>query len=66
MNASGGTIATRTAAHLVELDSAKRHVIQDNMANIRQVDAFAKGGSGDDAGKLTASKSILDTHAVAS
>ena len=64
MDHGGLTIAAGTSAHLVELDGAKRHVVEHDMADIGQVDTLAKGGGRNDAAEASVSECLLHATAI--
>ena len=44
VDAGGRPIAPRAAAHLIELDIAKGHMVEDHMTDVGDVHPLAKGG----------------------
>ena len=64
MDHGGLAIAAGTSAHLVELDGAKRHVVEHDMADIGQVDTLAKGGGRNDAAEASVSECFLHATAI--
>ena len=64
MDHGGLSITAGTPAHLVELDGAKRHVVEHDMADIGQVDALAKGRGRNDAAEASVSECLLHTAAI--
>ena len=64
MDYGGLAVAAGTSAHLVELDGAKRHVVEHDMADIGQVDTLAKGGGRNDAAEAAVSKRFFYAMAV--
>ena len=64
MNHSGLSVTTGTAAHLVKLNRAKRHMVEHDMSDIGQVDALTEGRGRDDAAEAAISKRLLDAAAI--
>ncbi|VWM24902.1 Uncharacterised protein [Collinsella intestinalis] len=64
VDASGRPIAPRAAAHLIELDIAKGHMVEDHMTDVGDVHSLAKGGGGYDACEFTVAESGLDRGAL--
>ncbi len=58
-------VAPRAAAHLVELDLVKRHVIEHHMADVGDVHALAERARGHQHRKRVGAEQILDALALA-
>ena len=57
-------VATGASAHLVELNAAKRHVIEHDMADIGQVHALTKGRGRNDATEASVTKRFLHAATI--
>ena len=63
MHARWRAIATRAPAHLVELDFVIRQVVQHDVADIGDVDAFAKRRCGNEHRQMPLAEQVFDTLA---
>ena len=64
MNHGRLAVATGASAHLVELDGAKGHVVEHDMADIGQVHALTKGRGRNDATEVSVTKRFLYAAAI--